>query len=136
MKIINERPPIWDSVIAAGMRPDETRVIFTYGDKIYNPGGTEISEDVMEHEETHSEQQGLDPDAWWARYLTDPIFRIAQESEAYAKQYDFMCARVRDRNRRNQFLIYLAGQLSGPMYGNVIDGNGAIKMIKSKSKNK
>lgn len=133
MKILNELPPIYDAILANGMHPTST-VVYTYGDTLYNPSGAEISEHLMCHEETHSHQQGSNPDAWWGRYLIDPFFRLKEEAEAYANQYDFICLTVKDRNRRYFVLNDLASHLASPIYGDVISKDTARKLIKNKSK--
>lgn len=132
MKILNEKPPIYDAIIQNGMQP-HAGVIYTYKDTIYNPSGADIPDHLIVHEETHSRQQGDNPDNWWGRYLTDQYFRIEQESEAYARQFAFICNKVKDRNQRNRILLDLALVLSGPIYGNVISQQNAMKIIKSKS---
>ena len=133
MKVLEEKPPIYDAIIANGMHPHEG-VIYTYGDTIYNPSGLVLPEHLIQHELTHVGQQGTDPDAWWGRYLIDPYFRIEQESHAYAKQYDFMCKTMKDRNQRFRLLMQIANILSGPVYGNVITHTAALKSIKDKTR--
>ena len=135
MKIKRERPPVYDLIVSAGMRPHEG-VVYTYGDTIYNPSGNELPDHIVHHEETHCLQQGDDPDAWWERYVTDPYFRFEQEAEAYAAQYDFMCESIRDRNRRSKILFDMALMLSGPVYGGTVSHSVARKMIKNKAKTK
>lgn len=131
MQILNERPPIYDAILANGMHPHDG-VIYAYGDIIYNPSGIAISQDLIEHEQTHSKQQGNDPDAWWGRYLIDPYFRIEQEAEAYAIQYKFLCTAIKDRNQRFRILMSIASILSGPLYGSVIKRDAAFRIVKSK----
>lgn len=134
MKIINEMPPqaLMDRIFGAGMHPSE-RTLYTYGDTLYVPSGNPVPDDLMVHEETHMEQQGLTPEAWWDRYLIDPYFRLQQEVEAYGNQYAYLCAVHRDRNYRMRILIDLARILSGPVYGQMIPHSEAMKMIKSKA---
>ena len=134
MKIQQALPPNYNRILNSGMRPDPQNTIFTYGDTIYNPSGREIPDYLIKHEETHFLQQGSNPNAWWNRYITDPYFRIEQETEAYAKQYDFMCQIVKDRNARYKILYQLALSLSGIRYGAVITQMSALKLIKNKSK--
>lgn len=133
MEIINgEKPPIWDEAIAAGLRPNPERTVFTFGAKIYNPGSIEISDDLFAHECTHAEQQGYTEDgarAWWSRYMLDPYFRIEQEAEAYGEQYSILCYFHKDRNARARLLHALSTILSSPTYGSVIDHATAKKMI-------
>jgi hypothetical protein len=135
MKILIEYPPIYEDIINAGMQP-HGGTIYTYGDTIYNPGRVEIPEYLMIHEEVHSKQQGADPDAWWGRYLIDQYFRTDQEAEAYAKQYDFMCKKIKDRNQRNRLLIDLSKILTSPVYGLQLSASSAMKFIKDKAKTK
>lgn len=117
------------------MKP-HSGVIYTYGDTIYNPSGIEIPLHLMSHEEVHSKQQGSDPDVWWTRYIGDAFFRIEQEVEAYAKQYDFICRKVKDRNARTRILVQMGDSLSSPTYGSVIGSQDARIMIKNKSNTK
>lgn len=135
-KIKHELPPIWDRVLAKGLKPNPEYVVFTYGDTIYIPGGKPMPDHLIEHECTHVEQQKEYPggrDAWWDRYISDGLFRIQQEVEAYASQYRFICAKVKDRNHQNSWLLGLARDLSSPMYGSVVGPNGAYRMIKEKA---
>ena len=135
MKIVNENPPgnLRETIASHGMHPHHG-VIYTLGDTIYNPSGADLSDHLIEHEETHCEQQGADPDAWWDRYLQDPYFRIEQETEAYARQFAYICLRVHDRNQRNKILLDLAQVLAGPVYGKVIGTMNAYKRLKTYQK--
>lgn len=137
MKIEKSLPPksIWERVKNAGMTPNEQTVLFTYGDTLYNPGGQLIPDYLIEHEETHCKQQGDNPDLWWERYLTEPYFRLSQETEAYANQYDFLCRVIKDKNQQFRLLLEISKTLASPLYGNLIDRSIARKMIKEKSKN-
>ncbi len=137
MKILIEHPPIHilNMILDAGMKPTTTTV-YTYGDTIYNPGNINIEENLIEHEFIHSIQQGTKPDVWWQRYVTDPYFRIEQESEAYGHQYNFLCKQFKDRNKRNKILLDLANFLSSPIYGSIISKFDARRMILIKSSTK
>lgn len=133
MKIINENPPNLEMIIGAGMKPT-TGTIYTYGDTIYVPNGsTSLPDDLIEHERVHSIQQGSDPDAWWTRFINDQYFRIDQESEAYGYQYNFLCKKFKDRNKRNLILLDLSRLLSSPIYGSVVNQSDARRLILNKS---
>jgi hypothetical protein len=58
MKILNERPPEW---IMKGcldqFRVNVDKTFWTYGDTIYNPGGIDIPDHIIAHEEQHGRQQ-------------------------------------------------------------------------------
>lgn len=141
MKIIHDVPPILDAIIAAGMHP-HSGTLFAYGDELYIPSGLTPPPEILAHEKIHQKQQMSygsvesdgaieGRDAWWGRYLADPLFRIQQEAEAYAEQYRHYCKIVKDRNAHARYMFYVAGQLSGPMYGGIINHGAATKLIKS-----
>lgn len=133
LKVLIEKPPILEKLNAKGIYPDLKKVVFTYGSKIYNPGDCAIPDHLMHHEKVHCKQQGDNPDAWWDKYIDNALFRIEQEVEAYARQYEFICKFQKDRNERNNILMILARSLSGPTYGNVINQTDAFNLIKQES---
>lgn len=146
MKVLMQKPPIWDDVcIAFGIKAEAW---FTYGDTIYCVDVPFPPAEIIEHEHVHMEQQlAFVPDEcrtienikegaalWWGKYLRDPEFRLDQEARAYAKQYAFICNKIiKDRNRRSKFLIQLARSLSGPLYNKIIGQIEAMKLIKKYS---
>jgi len=135
MLISFEKPPIYDEAVKH-FAIDPKHTVFTYGDTLYNPGGLFISEDLYVHEETHAEQQGHGEEGakvWWDRYLTDPLFRVEQEAEAYGRQYACICQKVKDRNKRVVHLNALAHILAGPLYGKAISPTKSMKMIREAS---
>lgn len=129
MRVLHENPPILKSILEAGLKPGGNTV-FTYGDVIYNPNGGKIDQTLMKHEETHSKQQGNDPKGWWKRYLADVDFRLEQEVEAYRVQYQEAKKLIRDRNKLFNFLIMIAKDLSGELYGNALSFQDAMEKIK------
>lgn len=133
MKIVNERPPEWIMTgCLSQFRVNVNNTFWAYGDVIYNPGGITIREDILAHEAQHGVQQSNTeggPDAWWKRYLAEPRFRLEQEADAYGVQYRWFCARYKDRNQRNKFLVMIAGQLSGPLYQVAVSPLQARQMI-------
>lgn len=125
MKVLNEKPPIWDKAKAA-FDFNEKTTIFTYGDTIYNPAGINVSLDLHAHEQVHERQQASlktllvsGPKAWWKRYIKDPEFRFQQELEAYRAQYKYIKTQIKDRNKLHDYLVFIAKELKGPMYGNL-----------------
>lgn len=91
-----------------------------------------MTEDLIVHEETHRDQQMsyLTPGEWWEKYLEDPEFRLSQEVEAYRNQYREFIKKCHDRNKIFLFVHRIAGDLSSSLYGNMIDYQKAIKLIK------
>ena len=104
-------------------------IVFTYGNKLYNPGHGNIDEHLMKHEQTHSRQQVEDPAGWWEKYIADPKFRVSQELEAYRNQYRSFAV-GKDRNKTFLFLHRIAKDLSSGIYGSVLSYQEAIKLIK------
>lgn len=148
MKIIVDYPPNYD-LIRTALNPRH-HVVFCYGDAIYNPSGRPLSPDIEHHEEIHSKQQGANPDAWYARYLQDPRFRLSQELEAYGAQYLFAKEHIqkaaeeaaKERKAltigKNRLLRYaletMAFALSSQDYGNLISYGEAERRIKACAK--
>lgn len=110
-------------------------VVFTYGDIIYNPSGNFIDAYLISHEETHTKQQGSDIEGWWKKYLNDDKFRLEQEAEAYHNQYEHFCRNKKDLLRQEEFLSFIAKDLSGDMYGNICNLEEAKKLIKNEKEN-
>ncbi len=108
--------------------------LFAYGDILYNPGGVEVSDDIMVHEEVHQGQQNGNPALWWGRYLREEEFRIQQEVEAYGKQYWYICTH-KTQNKQTQFTLLkrFAELLSSPLYGSCVGLNRALQLIKQES---
>ena len=113
-------------------RIDVSRTFWTYGDTIYNPGGLELPDHIIAHEEVHETQQTTydgGKDAWWREYLANPRFRMEQEAEAYGAQYKFYCERVKDRNQRARFLMTISSSFAGPLYQLALHQQQAKAMI-------
>lgn len=152
METSNQYPPNYDAIVLAFPAVEEERTaIFCYGDTIHNPFDVEVTPDLSFHESVHKQQQGNDPDAWWRRYITDPVFRLHQEIEAYGAQFAFAkrviddAARVAElkegkvltagRTKLKEFALdSMARALSGPQYGNILSYQQAQSAIRNKSK--
>lgn len=134
MKQKTETPPNYRDIVAAFGELDLENTLFCYGDTIYNPGGKTISPDLEIHEEVHSIQQGHLPEVWWEQYLTDPVFRLNQEIEAYAAQYNFArkaIDEIRGGDKMKKWaLAGMAKALSSKMYGNIITYSQAETAIR------
>jgi hypothetical protein len=133
MKIIEDYPPNYETICEAiPSVKDKKDVVFTYGDTIYNPYGGEIQDHLDLHESIHEKQQAeIGIEAWWNKYLSDKKFRLEQEVEAYHVQYQFVFKEY-GRAVATVFLREIANDLSGGMYGNVLDRKQARKAILKK----
>lgn len=128
MKIVVAYPPMYNQIAAKfEVGP---RTIFAWHDRIYNPGGGRITNDLIAHEEVHMVQQNGMPATWWRRYLDEAGFRLSQEIEAYGRQYQYICSRNPNRNFQFQVLQALSLHLAGPMYGRMTSLDEAMKSIK------
>lgn len=134
-EIIVGKPPVFDMVSAA-FQVNPINALFTYGNKIYNPGNNPVPEYLVVHEKVHMVQQNWnDKDAalWWGKFLRDPEFRIDQESRAYGTQYAWMCKNMKEyrgRDQQFQLRVGLARILAGPLYDNCISHGEAMGLIK------
>lgn len=125
MKVLNEFPPNIEAI--KKVFPLHNRVVFTYGKILYNPGGWPIPHDLMVHEETHTKQQGKDPEGWWKKYLEDKQFRLTQELEAYRNQWRAVLRG--DQKNKMTILRAIVKELSGELYGNIISYEVASRRI-------
>jgi hypothetical protein len=127
--IKNEYPPNYH-LIERTFNLKGRKPVFAYKPHIYNPHGIELDEPLLTHELTHFIQQGEHPDLWWGKYLIDKDFRLSQEIEATQAQYKTFCELVGDRNKRAIYAHELAKECSSELYGNMVDQQKAIKLIK------
>lgn len=125
MKFSNEKPAIYDR-LRASFGISWGTIVITYGDTIYSK--YPISEDLTIHEQTHIEQQAeLGPEAWYDEYLSNPEFRLTQETEAYRNQIHFIRSNYpRDQRRKLEQHIYHS---MATMYGNMCTEEEAKQLL-------
>lgn len=94
LKILDEYPPNINE-IRQYLNPPENAV-FCYGETIYNPSGQKVPEDIIWHENVHSNQQKTytSPSVWWTKYLLSKEYRLECELEAYSAQYLWLKERL------------------------------------------
>ncbi len=128
MKIIYKNP--WFFFILKWFFPalnSETAII-TFGDTIYSKHN--FPDDVRIHEEEHIKQQKgskLFAVYFTIRFILSPVFRLKMELEAYRVQYKYAWSKGLITY---QILTESAKLLSGPLYGNLLTYDEAIKLIK------
>lgn len=132
MQVVNALPPNIDQIRRA-FTIDERYVIFSYGDKIYNPGANQLPTQLIAHEKIHAEQQEKygGPALWWDMYIANAAFRFNQELEAYRGQYAWVCRTYNSRTKRAYFAGIMATDLSSPMYGSIVSRDEAFDRITS-----
>ena len=144
-EIVYAYPPLYKEIVEKFPDAREKGVIFSWGDKIYNPSGGHIPPQIIAHEAVHGERQFLfSPDGdtefasqesvrlWWMRYLESPEFRLAEELPAHQEEYKVYCKLVKDRERRANYLHKLACRLAGPLYGRILPYMKARQLISGK----
>lgn len=134
MKIVHAYPPNFAQIDEVFKVRERKGVIYCYGDAIYVPDGGDVSPELRAHEGVHYSRQTNDTakiEAWWAKYLVDPEFRLAEEIPAHRAEYRQFCSTVRDRNARSRALYSIAGKLSGPLYLGIISHSKARQVIAS-----
>lgn len=132
MKIVYDRPPLYDRITETFPLAKGRGALITFGDTIYIPGGPglKVTRELHAHEEIHHEQQGDSMDtilSWWERYLVDVDFRLEQELPAHRAEYCAYCKRHGAGQQR--FLRNTAARLSGPYYGDLISPAKAAELI-------
>lgn len=136
MKIQIAKPPvIWEEVHKR-FEIDDAVTIYTWGDTIYNPGNTTVTQELVEHESVHAKQQEAEggPEIWWKRYIADNVFRATQEAEAYGRQHAYYSTQVTDRNWRDKHLRMLASFLASDLYKTGMTHSDAYRAIRDQSR--
>lgn len=144
MQIVRAYPPNIDQI--RKYLPIHDKVIYTFGDKIFNPKGLRIDPALYKHEEVHFNQQMRYGNnsfwqnftlpkyrigKWWTRYLKDYAFRLSQEIPAYQTQLREYKKILKDRNDQAKIALMLAKDLSSPLYGKLISTEQALKAIRA-----
>lgn len=129
MNVVNSTPPNYADILAVFSNAANPGVIFTYGDTIYNPTGTDISSALLAHEGIHCGRQGKDIDSWWERYLVDAEFRLNEELLGHRAEYRTFIGTTQNREVRNNYLQQIAHRLASPLYGNLLSMQQARKAI-------
>lgn len=120
MKVIQAFPPNFAAINAA-FNVRGKRVLFAYGDRIYNPARFQVPPHLIVHEGVHGRRQGDDPDGWWRRYIAERAFRLAEEIPAHAAEYRSIGT--------PEALDRVAKRLSSPLYGSLISYDYAVTAV-------
>lgn len=129
MQILVERPPNY-SAIAAAFPIAGRKVIFAWGDCIYNPHNIAIGPELLAHEAVHGSRMRQAPFLWWQRYIEDPAFRLHEETLAHAAEViTLLRMHGNNRNNRRRFEAYVAGKLASPLYGPMVTNKKARELL-------
>lgn len=130
MKIVVDKPPIWDEIVKAFPAVEHRACIFAWGGTIFNPGNITVGHELMAHELVHGARQKDDIRGWWRRYIDDPQFRLKEELQAHKAEFARAALGVKDRNRRARILSVTAQRLAAPLYGGVIAYQDALYLLR------
>lgn len=150
--VVIDNPPNIEKILAVFPTAKQPGVLFSWGDKIYNPSGYPIPIPLLDHEAVHGYRQGggdgsgavlggddftgtgctTTPELWWKAYLESPEFRLEEELVAHQAEYQSYCKFIKDREQRNRFLHRTALRLSGPLYNRMISYMDARKALQQK----
>ncbi len=127
--IIHEKPPVYDLLQARFGIDWNSGIIITYYPNVHCIAP--LPPEKIIHEAVHIRQQkAIGVENWWHKFMVDSIFRLEQEIEAHREEARFIKKYIKDRNHANEFIIEIAKNLSGPIYGNIVTFQEAMKMIK------
>jgi hypothetical protein len=130
MKIINEKPLIYDRLHKAFGVEWDKGLIIAYGGNIHF-NGSFLPLAKIAHEEVHfTQQMMMNQDEWWEKYITDKEFRLRMEVEAYRAEVKWINKTIKDRNLKFQMINDIAITLSSSVYGCIITRSEALKLIK------
>lgn len=124
-----EQPPIINELMGR-FNLKGKRVIFSWGDIVYNPTRMYVSPSLIAHEAVHGERQlDFGIDAWWRRYLEHRDFRIAEEVLAHRVEYQHLIHNATSRSQRRGALKQVAKRLSSQLYGSTVTMAVARKQV-------
>lgn len=127
-------PPVYDRAAAKWPTIKGRPIIFAYAPYIYCTNRAKCGPEKVAHEAIHlarQTQNGMTPEAWWDRYLTDDDFRRQEEVLAHVAEYLFLCEKESGRGARRRNLVIIAGNLASPIYGRLFSIEEAKSLLKS-----
>lgn len=131
MKVIYQYPPIIDQIVERfGVRVRHN-VIFSWGDRLYNPDRIQIPPELMAHEQVHGYRQRDDIEGWWDQYIHNIKFRLAEEILAHRAELQYIVEHATCRQHRRRALKTTAQRLAAPLYGHMISVKNAKIILKN-----
>lgn len=131
--IVTDYPPIYDQIQTVfDLHPSDS-IIFSWGDRIYNPMDWDIPPELLAHELVHGQRQGTSEAQivdWWMKYMNRPTFRLNEETYAHRAEYQWLMANGNRHDRRSALKI-TASRLSGSLYGSMITASIAKDVLRT-----
>ena len=130
MRIVKAFPPNYWHLRKQFHLEGRVGILYAWGDIIYNPSNVAVPLELIEHEQVHGVRQtALGIEQWWAQYMDDAVFRLAEEVLAHEVEYRVF-ARGHERIvDRAHYLDLMAKRLSGKLYGCLLSYDQAKEMI-------
>lgn len=128
--LVIDYPPLFDEISAAFPVKGRT-VIYSWGNRIYNPSKIIVTPELLAHERVHGMRQGENEQSiidWWKRYIDDEQFRLSEELPAHQAEYQWLVDNANRKHRRGA-LSSVATKLSSPLYGGMLSHKQAKEFI-------
>lgn len=137
-EIVDDYPPMYDEISQAFNLYPNDGVIFSWGERIYNPGGSVIPAQLIPHEAIHGERQVkgasnvtlLNICDWWRQYMDSWEFRLSEEIHAHRAEYQWFMDNG-NRSQRRSALKRTAARLGSPLYGGIITQAQAMNILRT-----
>ncbi len=116
-KVLVDTPPVYEAVTRRFPMVHDKAVVFSYGDKVYNPQGIAIPYEILAHEALHGERQDTyGVERWWDEYLKDKLFRLEEEFDAHMVEWEHLKSWATNRHERRAFEALVSKKLASPIY--------------------
>jgi hypothetical protein len=131
--IVTDYPPLYNEIARVfNLNPNDC-VIFSWGERIYNPMALTITPELLAHEMVHGLRQGTSQkriEAWWAQYMSQPKFRLEEEILAHRAEYQWFMANG-NRKQRRTAIKRTSKRLAAPLYGDMISVSAAKDILRT-----
>jgi len=134
MTEIVDYPPNYPAIRKAFPQVSRNRVLFAWGDDIYNPHSVKIPGPLKAHEAMHGSRQKLFAsgiEGWWRHYIADHDFRLMEETVAHRVEYLVTASQsVMNRADRRGLLKSVSKRLAHPMYEFNLSNANALRVLR------
>lgn len=123
MRVLKAFPPNYSAIRKAFPQiKGKPGILYAYGDTLYNPSSAGVTPWIIAHESIHMARQELvGVEAWWAEYIKDPTYRIAEEILAHRAEYNRFRELMGYGKALDEYLDHtIIPRLSGPLYGKLL----------------
>ena len=124
-------PPNYQQLIKWRPVIEQRKVIFAWGQTVYNPHNINLTAPLMNHEAVHGirQMEFLDVQNWWDLYIEDPSFRLSEELLGHHAEW-YTRAEVGNRPERRKAMAEVAAKMASPIYGPMCTKKEAMRLIR------